>query len=147
MPFQPGMAAEISVARSPFGVRRRNVVTVSGPTVSNARRTLRLFAEVVAFSLIVALTVTTGIVISSYNNFAALIDQQIAGGYLKSHAGLYAAPRVIEKGARLSKDQLAGTLQRAGYAQAHASNIWNGSFEVNDGEVRILPRQGAESHE
>jgi len=147
LPFQPNMAAEISVARSPFGVPRRNVVTVSAPTVSNARRTLRLFAEVVAFSLIVALTVTTGIVVSSYNTFAALIDQQIAGGYLKSHAGLYAAPRVIEKGARLSKEQLAGTLQRAGYAQDQASNIWNGSFKVNDGEVRILPRQGAESHE
>src|SRR5258705_10566521 len=147
LPFQPNMAAEISGARSPFGVPRRNFVTVSGPTVSNARRTLRLFAEVVAFSLIVAFTVTTGIVVSSYNTFAALIDQQIAGGYLKSHAGLYAAPRVIEKGARLSKEQLAGTLQRAGYAQDQASNIWNGSFKANDGEVRILPRQGAESHE
>ena len=49
---------------------------------------------------------------------------------LKSHAGLYAAPRVIEKGARLSEEQLAATLQRAGYAQDQASNIWNGSFKV-----------------
>jgi len=141
------MAAEFSIARSPFSVPRRKVVTVSVPTVSNARRTLRLFAEVVAFVLLVVFTVTVGVVISSYNNFAALIDQQIAAGYLKSHAGLYAAPRVIEKGARLSKEQLARTLQRAGYAQDQASNIWNGSFKVNDGEVRIQPRQGAESHE
>jgi penicillin-binding protein 1B len=141
------MAAEISVARSPYGVPQRHVVMVSGSTVSNARRTLRLFAEVVGFSLIVALIVTTGIVISSYNTFAALIDQQIAGGYLKSHAGLYAAPRVIEKGARLSKEQLAATLRRAGYAQDQASNIWNGSFKVNDNEVRILPRQAAASQE
>jgi penicillin-binding protein 1B len=145
--FQPGMAAEITVARSPYGVPRRNVVTVSDPTVSSARSTLRLFAEGVAFLLVVALVVTTGIVVSSYNTFAALIDQQIAGGYLKSHAGLYAAPRVIEKGARLSKEQLATTLQRAGYAEDQASNIWNGSFEVNDHEVRILPRQAAATHE
>jgi len=141
------MAAEISVARSPYGAPRRKLVTVSVPTVSNARGTLRLFAAIVAFLLLVALTVTTGIVISSYNTFAALIDQQIAGGYLKSHAGLYAAPRVIEKGARLNKEQLAATLQRAGYAQNQASNIWNGSFQVNDNEVRILPRQTAASHE
>ena len=141
------MAAEISVARSPHVVPRRNVVTVIAPTVSNARSTLRLFAEVVAFSLFVAFIVTTGIVISSYNTFAALIDQQIAGGYLKSHAGLYAAPRVIEKGARLNKEQLVATLQRAGYAKDQASNIWNGSFKVNDKDVRILPRQTAASHE
>ena len=141
------MAAEISVARSPNGVPRRHVVTVSTPTVSNAPGSLRILAEVVAFSLVVALIVTTGIVISSYNTFAAVIDQQIAGGYLKSHAGLYAAPRVIEKGARLSKEQLAATLQRAGYAQDQASNIWNGSFKVNDNEIRILPRQAAVSHE
>jgi penicillin-binding protein 1B len=141
------MAAEISVARSPFSVPRRKVVTVNSSTVSNARSTLRLVAKVVAFLLIVALTVTTGIAISSYNTFAALIDQQIAGGYLKSHAGLYAAPRVIEKGAHLSKEQLATTLQRAGYAQDQASNIWNGSFKVSDNEVRILPRQAAASQE
>ncbi|HKB65846.1 MAG TPA: PBP1A family penicillin-binding protein [Pyrinomonadaceae bacterium] len=141
------MAAEITVARTPYGVPRRKVLRFSGPTVSKARSTLRLFATIVAFSLLVALTVTTGIVISSYNTFAALIDQQIAGGYLKSHAGLYAAPRVIEKGARLNKEQLLATLQRAGYAQNQASNIWNGSFKVNDNEVRIQPRQTAASHE
>ena len=129
------MAAEISVVGSPYRVPRRNVVTVRPPTVSNIRRRLRLLAEVAAFLLIVTVTVTTGIVISSYNTFAALIDQQIAGGYLKSHAGLYAAPRVIEKGARLSKEQLAATLQRAGYANDQASNIWNGSFRINDNEV------------
>jgi len=141
------MAAEISVARSPYGVPRRKVVKVSGPTVSNPRSTLRLFAAIAGFSLLVAVTIATGIVISSYNTFAALIDQQIAGGYLKSHAGLYAAPRVIEKGARLNKEQLAATLQRAGYAQNQASNIWNGSFKVDDNEVRIQPRQTAASHE
>ena len=82
--------------------------------------------------LFVSFIVTTGIVLSSYNTFAALIDQQIAGGYLRSHAGLYAAPRVIEKGARLNKEQLVATLQRAGYAKDQGSNIWNGSFKVND---------------
>lgn len=111
------------------------------PTVSKTRSTPRLCAEVFAFSLFVSFIVTTGIVLSSYNTFAALIDQQIAGGYLRSHAGLYAAPRVIEKGARLNKEQLVATLQRAGYAKDQGSNIWNGSFNVNDKDVRILPRQ------
>jgi penicillin-binding protein, 1A family len=76
-----------------------------------------------------------------------MLDQQIAGGYLRSHAGLYAAPRVIEKGARLSKDQLVTSLQSAGYAPGAASNIWSGSFQVSENQVRILPRQGTEPHQ
>jgi len=84
---------------------------------------------------------------NSYNSFAQVIDQQIAGGYLRSHAGLYAAPRIIEKGARLSKAQLAAALQRAGYARDKASNIWNGSFLVSEDSIRILPRHGSEINE
>jgi penicillin-binding protein 1B len=84
---------------------------------------------------------------NSYNSFAQLIDQQIAGGYLRSHAGLYAAPRIIEKGALLSKDRLATSLQRAGYARDKASNIWNGSFQMSETGIRILPRQGSNTHQ
>ncbi len=84
---------------------------------------------------------------NTYSSFAQLIDQQIAGGYLRSHAGLYAAPRTIEKGARLSKDQLARSLQGAGYARDRASNIWNGSFQISEDRIRILPRQGTETHQ
>jgi len=84
---------------------------------------------------------------NSYRSFAQLVDQQIEGGYLRSHAGLYAAPRVIEKGARLTKDQLATALQRAGYASNRTSNIWNGSFQMTDQSIRIVPRQGTQAHQ
>ncbi|HKO97557.1 MAG TPA: PBP1A family penicillin-binding protein [Pyrinomonadaceae bacterium] len=98
--------------------------------------------------VISAVLITVGVLTyNSYRSFAAQIDQQIAGGYLRSHAGLYAAPRVIEKGARLTKDQLATALQRAGYASNKASNIWNGSFQMNEQKIRILPRQGTETHQ
>lgn len=87
------------------------------------------------------------LIYNSYNSFAQLIDQQIAGGYLRSHAGLYAAPRIIEKGALLSKDRIVTSLLRAGYARDKASNIWNGSFQMSEGTIRILPRQGSDTHE
>jgi penicillin-binding protein 1B len=93
------------------------------------------------------LSIVTVLTYNSYRSFAQLIDQQIAGGYLRSHAGLYGAPRKIEKGARLSKDQLAISLQRAGYARDKASNIWSGSFLMSESSIRILPRQGTETHE
>lgn len=108
---------------------------------------MRLVGMVALSMLIIVFATAFGIVVSAYRDFSAVIDQQIAGGFLKSHAGLYAAPRVIEKGSRLTKDQLATTLQTAGYSRNQASSIWNGSFEVNDTEIRILPRRGAESHE
>ena len=98
--------------------------------------------------LITAVCGTVGVLVhNSYFSFAQLIDQQIAGGYLRSHAGLYAAPRTIEKGARLTQDQLAMSLQRAGYARDKGSNIWNGSFQMGENSIRILPRQGSEAHQ
>ena len=65
---------------------------------------------------------------------------------MRSHTGLYAAPRVIEKGARLTKDQLATALQRAGYAPDRASNIWNGSFQKSEQESDPSA-QGTEAHQ
>jgi penicillin-binding protein 1B len=141
------MAAEITLQRPLIRVPRRKIILHRKVEITGLRRKLRLFVHVAAFLFVLVSTIIVGIVGSSYRDFSLLIDQQIAGGYLKSHAGLYAAPRVIEKGARLTSDQLAATLQRAGYARDKASNIWNGSFTVSDGEVRILPRQGTESHE
>jgi penicillin-binding protein 1B len=99
-------------------------------------------------TLVTITAVSAGIFIyNSYQRFAELIDQQIAGGYLKGHSGLYAAPRVIEAGARLSQEQLVESLQRAGYARNVASNIWSGSFEVNGNRIRIMPRRESETHE
>ncbi|PYS69715.1 MAG: hypothetical protein DMF69_16170, partial [Acidobacteria bacterium] len=103
--------------------------------------------KIAAIPLSVIAIILSILTYNSYRSFAQLIDQQIAGGYLRSHAGLYAAPRIIEKGARVSKEQLAESLHRAGYARDKASNIWNGSFQVNESSIRILPRQGSEAHE
>ena len=141
------MAAEITLARPTPGIRQRRIVVQRQPETVALETRLRFLIEIAAFLTLLAVTLILGVVLSAYRDFGLVIDQQIAGGYLKSHAGLYAAPRVIEKGARLTKEQLATTLQIAGYARDKASNIWNGSFEVRDSEVRIMPRQGSESYE
>ncbi|HKU76427.1 MAG TPA: PBP1A family penicillin-binding protein [Pyrinomonadaceae bacterium] len=83
-------------------------------------------------------------VYTSYRSFAELVDRQIAGGYLRSRAGIYASPRVVEKGAKLSKDHLIVSLQRAGYVSEVSSNIWSGSFSQIGDSIRISPRQGTE---
>ena len=121
--------------------------------VYRARERSSVLTHLFFFSKIALIVLTAGATIAGYfiytryQEFAEIIDHQIAGGYLRGHAGLYAAPRVIEKGARLSQEQLVTSLQRAGYSSKHTSNIWSGSFNQTGDKVRILPRTGTEPYE
>jgi penicillin-binding protein 1B len=141
------MVAELTLTRMPV-CKTHNTPHVY---LEGKRKTLRRKAGTcfkLAVIVITAVLVTMAVLTyNSYRSFAQLIDQQIAGGYLRSHAGLYAAPRKIEKGARLSKDQLATSLQRAGYVRDKESNIWSGSFQMSESSIRIFPRQGTETHQ
>ena len=122
------------------------MVTLAQPRERRSLRSLKRTAFICGIVLTVLLSVASltaaTFIYNTYSAYAQSIDQQIAGGYLRGHAGLYAAPRVIERGARLSKEQLVTSLQRAGYGSNTASNIWSGSFEANGDGIRIVPRQG-----
>ena len=141
------MAAELTLTRTPGRQANRPVYVYRERLRTGLRRKAGICCKVGALLLTAFCGICAFLIYNSYSSFAQLIDQQIAGGYLRSHAGLYAAPRIIEKGARLSKDQLATSLQRAGYARDKASNIWNGSFQMSENSIRILPRQGSETHQ
>ena len=140
------VAAELTLSRTPAQK------THTGVRIYCEGRRKSLRTRAVTCCKVGTILITAGfaavaiLTYNSYSSFAKVIDQQIAGGYLRGHAGLYAAPRVIEKGARLSKEQLITTLQRAGYARDRASNIWSGSFQVGEERIRISPRQGTETH-
>ncbi|MGI8896789.1 MAG: transglycosylase domain-containing protein [Pyrinomonadaceae bacterium] len=141
------MAAELTLQRTP-GPKTAHPERISSRWVrTDLRRKAGVCCKVGAILLTAVCGTVAVLIHSSYSSFAQLIDQQMAGGYLRSHAGLYAAPRIIEKGAVLSKDQLATSLQRAGYARGKASNIWNGSFQMDENTIRIVPRQGSGAHQ
>jgi penicillin-binding protein 1B len=140
------MAAEVEVHWTPTRKRRLNVYVQTESKRTTFTRKAKICCKVGAFVSAVVLATIAVLTYNSYRSFAVLIDQQIAGGYLRSHAGLYAAPRILEKGARITIDQLATALQRAGYAPNVGSNIWNGSFQMSEQRIRILPRQGTEVH-
>src|SRR6185503_4866676 len=141
------MAAELSIP----GIPRSQGKTKVRVYVADDRRSIvrRLFfwIKIVVLVLVVATGISSYFIYNSYLSFAEIIDHQIAGGFLRGHAGLYAAPRVIEKGARLSKEQLVNSLQRAGYPSQATSNIWSGSFSQNGDTIRVLPRQNTEQFE
>ena len=138
------MAAELTIPKT---LRHR---TKSGYKVyvEKERRSVKpyvvLAVQVVAVLLVVAGAISAYFVYSSYETFAELVDRQIEGGFLRGRAGIYASPRVIEKGARLSKDRLVTSLQRAGYVSKASSNVWSGSFNEVGDSIRVSPRQGAE---
>ncbi len=77
-----------------------------------------------------------------YMGAAETIDRRLASGYLTSHAGLYAAPRVLRAGQNFSRERLVETLRRAGYVEQSASDVWSGAFRIDaEGAVEISPRR------
>ncbi len=75
----------------------------------------------------------------SYKYYSRIIDARLASGYLTSRPGLYATPRTIERGQKLSKQDLIQALRRAGYVDSANSNVWNGSFRETDATIEISP--------
>src|SRR5688500_5622231 len=139
------MAAELTVKRSLVRKPRHPTRVYREERREWLSRRAIFYCQLGAIIVVAVFGTIAVLTYISYRSFAQLIDQQIAGGYLRSHSGLYAAPRVIERRARLTQHQLATALQRAGYAPDKGSNIWNGSFQKSERSIRILPRQGTES--
>src|SRR6185369_12541572 len=75
----------------------------------------------------------------SYQYYSQIIDARLASGYLTSRPGLYAAPRVLQTGQKLSREKLVAALRRAGYLESTASGVWSGSFAVTDSGIEIRP--------
>ena len=102
------------------------------------RRTMRIAAVACAIAT-VSLSV---LLISSYRSYARLVDERLTHGYLTSRAGIYAAPRTLRTGQKLTRDGLAVALRRAGYIESDAvSEVWNGSFRVEDSRNRDQAEQ------
>jgi penicillin-binding protein 1B len=119
-----------------------------GPTGSLGRKPSRgrwrvLFRFAIA-ALILTLTSLSALFIHSYHTYARIVDARLAHGYLTSRAGIYAAPRTLRAGQKLSSDGLAAALRRAGYVESDAAGeVWNGCFSVADAAVEIHPNNTA----
>ncbi|MBA2705717.1 MAG: PBP1A family penicillin-binding protein [Blastocatellia bacterium] len=77
----------------------------------------------------------------SYKCYSRIIDARLASGYLTSRPGLYAAPRTIGRGEKLTKQDLIQALRRAGYVDSANSNVWNGSFRETTSTIEISPAE------
>ena len=105
------------------------------PKIVFGRRVVRLGVILI----LLAAAFGADVLLRSYTYYSQIIDARLASGYLTSRPGLYAAPRVLQPGQKLSRDKLAAALRRAGYIESNASNVWSGSFLVNDSTIEIRP--------
>ena len=95
--------------------------------------------------LILATALTLLFLVSSYHSYSKIVDARLARGYLTSRAGIYAAPRTLRAGQRLSQDTLVALLRRAGYVETNASEVWSGSFTVQPAIVEVRPSKTSSS--
>src|SRR5215203_1342189 len=110
-------------------------------SVPDRRRTVfgRRFIRLAIVLLIIASAIGADVLVRSYTYYSQIIDARLASGYLTSRPGLYAAPRVLQAGQKLSRDKLIAVLRRAGYVESKASDVWSGSFTVEGLEIEICP--------
>src|SRR5947209_8175694 len=65
-----------------------------------------------------------------YSHYSKIVDERLASGYLTSRAGIYAAPRVLRAGQRLTPYALAEILRRAGRSEEHTSELQSRQYLV-----------------
>ncbi|HUS09803.1 MAG TPA: PBP1A family penicillin-binding protein [Pyrinomonadaceae bacterium] len=103
--------------------------------LSNRRLLFRFFSGL----FVVALVVGGDSLLNSYKYYSRIVDARLASGYLTSRPGLYAAPRSLRPGQKLSRADLITTLRRVGYVKSEGSNVWSGSFRETEATVEIRP--------
>src|SRR5215216_1546888 len=108
-------------------------------SVPDRRRTVfgRRFVRLGIVFFIIASALGADALVRSYTYYSQIIDARLASGYLTSRPGLYAAPRVLQAGQKLSRDKLVTILRRAGYLESTASGVWSGSFTISDLAIEI----------
>ena len=116
-------------------------VKVSWPKFSFSSWLLRgVIAAVLLVGIIGFVTVTF-----VYNKYAHIVDDRLKQPLFANTAKIYAAPREVRPGQKISAHLIAGELREAGYTvdgQAHPSQM--GTFTEEDDSITVHP--GAESY-
>ena len=117
------------------------IARLQKPDRKGGRKSIvRKYVRLAFVALLLAIGCLTAFFIHSYRSYAKLVDARLAHGYLTSRSGVYAAPRTLRRGQKLSSAGLAVALRRAGYVESEeATEVWNGSFVVRDDAIEIRP--------
>src|SRR5215510_5819473 len=116
------------------GSLRHSAMVIEATSLPDPSRIVykRRFIRLGLVVLVIALAIPADALLRSYRYYSQIIDARLESGYLTSRPGLYAAPRVLQAGQKLSREKVINTLRRAGYVESNASNVWSGSFAVRE---------------
>lgn len=116
-----------------LGLRRR--IKQAGHWLADHRTQIR---QGVALALLLLIGVGTIWVVTTYRYYAALLDKQLSNHSLNIPAGIYAAPRRVSTGERMTRDDLIERLLRAGYHEGTAPNEFAaGSYIIQGDAVEL----------
>jgi penicillin-binding protein 1B len=133
------MAIDITSILEPRGFSQRILWPACILFQAFTRGRHRILLNLLALVIVATLSTTAITLLRSYHFYSRIIDGRLANGYLTSRPGIYAAPRSIAVGQRLSSAELIAGLRRAGYVEGKASDVWNGSFENEGNVIEIRP--------
>ena len=135
------MAIEVTSVPDKFGVLRQIRQTLQCFRYDASSSRGRVVFRSLFCLLIFALVVGGDSLLRSYKYYSRIIDARLASGYLTSRPGIYAAPRLIQRGQKLSAPGLIRSLRRAGYVEAQGSAIWSGTFIERTSVIEIRPQR------
>ena len=94
---------------------------------------------------VIAAVVVTGVFTFYWVKYARIVDRRLSGPIFDNTAKIYGAPEVVHVGERISSDEIAAELQRAGYSQDGARTVSRiGVYRLEDNGIGIEP--GPESY-
>ena len=137
------MAIEVISVHKPLGQRAKDFSKRVVRCVVNfiSRRKVKVALRAFVIVSIIAIGIAIYVLGSSYKHYAKVIDERLARGYLTSRAGLYAAPRTLRVGQKISRENFVALLHRAGYIEGEtASSAWNGNFVIKENSIEIHRR-------
>src|SRR5687768_12814294 len=103
--------------------------------VKNALKTGLLYTSI---TLAIAFVISASGFVYFYSYYSAIVEKRIASGFWHNRAGIYAAPRTLQKNQKISKETVVELLRRSGYVEKDSPDlVWNGSFTADDDSVEI----------
>jgi penicillin-binding protein 1B len=94
--------------------------------------------QTIALSLFVILNIAAVWLVTTYQYYAAIVDRHLTNHAFKIPAGIYAAPRHLNVGTSLTRDDVIERLRRAGYQEGSQPNEFAaGSFQIQNDAVEI----------
>ncbi|HEY6805205.1 MAG TPA: PBP1A family penicillin-binding protein [Pyrinomonadaceae bacterium] len=136
------MPIEVTSVPDPRRTARLSGFLNSKPKSNSSKPQKLIVRTLVGLCLLTSIAAGDSL-LRSYKFYSRIIDARLAHGYLTSRPGLYAAPRVLQAGQKISQDKLVNVLRRAGYLESAASDVWSGSFASRPNQIEIRPSRGA----